>query len=279
MLSKNTVIVSSTYYGNDQESALRRELAEEAFDRASRLGYEIVVVDGSPDTGFRKTLEKMSHRMYVLEQKERGMGPSRRQAFAEAYKAADELEMAAIAWTEPEKVDYIDEIEKTAEPILSGRADMVVPRRMSMDSYPTAQQHAEKFGNDSFNILLSEYTGGQHFDVWFGPRTWHRDQSGLFIDYNPNLTARLIADRKGAGFRPFNSVFEIVDLWDAHHMPVAGALIQGRRVVPVDVDYTHPEAQTAFEEGNPERHRKMIQQLINLYLCFSVAEDYYRRGE
>ena len=66
----------------------------------------------------------------------------RRQAIREAYNTGRDI----IAWTEPEKVDYIPKIADTAFPIVNGSVDLVVPRRKSMQSYPTAQQYAEPLG-------------------------------------------------------------------------------------------------------------------------------------
>ena len=61
------------------------------------------------------------------------------------------------------KENYIFSIAKTVEPIADGSADLVVPRRASLASYPLGQQHAESMGNLFWNKLT-----GHDLDMWFG---------------------------------------------------------------------------------------------------------------
>lgn len=169
---------------------------------------------------------------------EEGMGHQRRQVIGEAYN----LSKPIIAWTEPEKHPLISELWKAVEPINDGEADMVIPRRRSLDSLPTAQQYAEAFGNLFFKQLTRH-----DLDLWFGPRAWHRDLSSLFLNYAPGTNS---------------------DSWDSLHLPVMQAIIGGKRVQGVEVNYSHPPEQRQVEENDAVFTYKRLVQLHNLMPAF-----------
>lgn len=243
---ENTVIVTSTYYNpnlyRDQTSSdfLRSRLATSLIQRAIDAGYAILVVDGysstenSPDEVL-KQFEAAGAQLYLAA--EAGIGKQRRQVILEAYK----LSKPVIAWTEPEKHTFIPELWKTIEPINNGEADMVIPRRTSLSSYPTAQQYAEAFGNLFFKQLT-----GHDLDLWFGPRVWHRDITNVFLDYTGTYG----------------------DLWDSLHLPVLQAILEGKRVKSVDINYTHPPEQKQLEEHNVSYTKKRLAQMNNLIPAF-----------
>ena len=148
-----------------------------------------------------------------------------------------DLGKSIIATTEPEKVDYIHNISETVNPIVAGFADLVVPRRNSLLSYPIAQQYAEMMGNAFWKELT-----GNDLDVWFGMRTFKRDIGAYFLDYNDEYGGK----------------------WDSIFIPVMDAIADGKIVKGVAVDYTHPAEQTAFEEHDLSFHLKRFKQLENL---------------
>lgn len=231
------VIATTTSYNPDMESDIYRAgFAKNSIRTATDLGYEVVVVDGGSSDEFLSELEKYSARIYP--QTLEGMGSSRRQAIREALTSGREI----IAWTEPEKEDYIPEIVKTIQPIIEGSADMIIPRRRSQESYPLAQQHSEKF----INIFWRDLTGTD-LDTVFGPRTWRREISHYFLDYDG----------------------EYGDNWDSIFIPLVNAVFDERmglgvRVAGVEVNYTHPQKQREIEEHNLEFHRKRIDQINNV---------------
>ena len=156
---------------------------------------------------------------------------------------------------EPEKLDYVKEIEKTAIPILEGKADLVVPdRRIVVNEkyflphYPTSQQNEELFGDDCWRELT-----GFDLDVWCGPRTWNKETAKYFLNYNG----------------------EYGDKWDSIFIPVMSAILDGKKVKGVKVNYVHPKEQTAFEEGNYDYTIKRFNQLTNL---IPAITDYWNKN-
>ncbi|MCX6741710.1 MAG: hypothetical protein NTX24_00850 [Candidatus Pacearchaeota archaeon] len=166
-----TAVATTTFYRPGNESDTHRAiLAINTIRKARDLGQLIIVVDGGSPEEILRQFERYGARV-IMQPKGTTMGYGRRQAIEAAYNTGREI----IVWTEPEKVPYIPEISKTAAPILVGLADFVVPRRRSLESYPTAQQFAEPLGN-----LCWEQITGKKLDVWFGPKTWRRDFSLSF---------------------------------------------------------------------------------------------------
>lgn len=231
-LSDKLAIATTTFYKpNSEIDGLRAEITKNTIRIATELGYEIVVVDGGSSDELLKEFEKLGARIYpqILS----GMGKSRRQAIKEAHNLGREV----VAWTEPEKESYIPEIIKTVIPIIQGSADLVVPKRKLLESYPIAQRYAEALGNAFWRELT-----GHDLDMWFGPRTWRRELSDYFLNY------------KG----------EYGDLWDSIFIPVMNAIFDGKKVISVEVKYTHPKEQTEIEEHDLGFYWKRIKQLENL---------------
>ena len=242
-LIENIAIATTTFYKPEQKvGQLRMKLARESVREATDLGYKIVVVDGGSSDEFLREIERYGA---VVEAEEKGtMGTGRRHAISRAAELGK-----IVAWTEPEKNSYISQIKKTAIPVHEGRADLVVPTRPSLDSYPTSQQHAEKFGNQVWYELT-----GIRLDMWIGPRTWRSDLSHYFTQY----------DGIKAGFG---------DKWEAIFLPVMKMHHDGKKVIAVDIDYTHPQEQTNLEEGNMEFTGKRLIQLNNL---LPALETYWK---
>ncbi|MBL7148070.1 MAG: glycosyltransferase [Nanoarchaeota archaeon] len=231
-LSDKITIATTTFYNPNLEDDIHRaKIAKNSIRTANNLGYEIVIVDGGSSEELLKEFEKYGARVYS--QTSKGMGKSRRQAIREAYNIGREV----VAWAEPEKESYISQIVKTAEPIIKDSADLVVPKRKSLESYPAAQQYAEPLGN----LFWKDLTG-YDLDMWFGPRTWKKEISDYFLNYNG----------------------EYGDLWDSIFIPVMNAIIDGKKIISINVEYTHPKKQTEMEEHDLKFHWKRIKQLNNL---------------
>lgn len=242
-ISDKVAIATTTFYNPDSQSdTVRAEIAKKLVRTATDMGYRIVIVDGGSSQELLREFEGYGGIVYQEEQK--GMGKVRRQAIREAYNTKRQI----IAWTEPEKEDYIKEIMKTAVLVLEGNADLVVPRRKSMESYPTSQQLAEPLGN-----LFWEHLTGHSLDVWFGPRTWKREISDYFLKYDGKYG----------------------DKWDSIFIPVMDAIIQGKKVIGVEVDYIHPAKQTEIEEHDTRFDKKRVEQLDNLIKSLSLHWERY----
>ncbi len=237
-LAERIAIATTTLYKpNVGVDVHRAKLATDSIKTATMLGYEVIVVDGGSSDEVLEEFRRYGARVYP--EKERGMGKSRRQAIRLAHDTGKEV----IAWTEPEKTSYMREILKTAKPIIDGSADLVVPKRRSLESYPIAQQLSEPFGN----LFWKELTG-HALDMLFGPRTWNRRLSDYFLSYD---------GRYG-------------DEWDSIFIPVMNAIFDGKGVIGVEVEYTHPKEQKEGEEHDINFYKKRLLQLENLLPAFEA---------
>lgn len=233
-IGERIVLVTATKYSSASIDLNRYQCAIQTVQSAVASGIECVVIDASDDNT-RHHFSLAGAR--VFEEQDKGMGAGRRQGIRAAY----DTHRPVIAWAEPEKFSYVPFLPSTASPIVQGRADLVVPARVSLQSYPTAQAYAELLGN-----LVWHQITGVPLDMWFGPRTWSRESSRYFLEYDGKYG----------------------DLWDSLHVPVLDAIIDGRRVVSVSVDYEHPPVQKRDEENDPLFSVKRLAQLNNLVPAF-----------
>ena len=231
-VAKRVILVTGTLYTMvTQSERVRAELAKRTIKDAHENGFEIIVLDsGSP----KELLSEFANFGAIVKNSQyQGMGPGRREAIFSAY----EKEKEVIVWIEPEKYTIIPELVKIVEPILYDSADFVIPRRISLASYPKAQQYTEPFGNAYFRELT-----GWDLDVFFGPRVFKSAMAKYFCSYDGKYW----------------------DKWDAIFVPLLDAIHEGRRLLSVNVDYTHPREQTEIEEHDLRFYRKRLFQLENI---------------
>lgn len=239
--SNKIAIGTTTFYRPNNEIDVRRaDLAKEVIRRSNQFGYDIYVVDGGSPDELLTQFDKEGAIVYLDEKLT--MGQSRRKALELAKNSQKEV----IVWMEPEKDSFISEIHKTAKPIIDDIADLVVPNRGELTTYPTAQQYAEPLGN-LFWQQLTEYK----LDMWSGPRIMNPKASEYFISYDGKYG----------------------DRWESIFIPVIDAIKNGSRVLSIDVDYTHPRFQTQLEEHNEQMTMKRLDQLYSL--CKAI-EIYWR---
>ena len=256
-------IGTTTFYKKGMPNGgLRAGLAERVIKTAVDMGYKMVVVDGSPEEWFPRSIEE-SGAMIYRETPGGGIGESRR----ECIQYAHNLGTPVVAWMEPEKLDYVKEVIKTAIPILEGKANLVVPDARIMTpqgyrlhGYPTSQQNEELYGDDCWRELT-----GLDLDIWRGPRTWTRNSSKHFLNYDGKKNFLKVNGQK----IPYG------DKWDSIFIPVIQAILDGEKVIGVNVDYTHPKEQTKLEEGNFGATLKRLDQLTNLVPAFT---DYWNKN-
>lgn len=153
-----TVIGTTTY---SQTLDLRARLAIETVKRARQFGLPVVVVDGGSCVDLRLSLK--GEGAVLRNEKIRGMGSSRRQCIAEAWKFASPD--GAVLWMEPEKWPLISQVGFIEGMMMATNADIIVPARKSLKSYPPLQALAEQLGN----MYFAKATGHK-LDVWIGPR-------------------------------------------------------------------------------------------------------------
>ncbi|MDO8509323.1 MAG: hypothetical protein Q7S27_06610 [Nanoarchaeota archaeon] len=230
--SGKIVIATTTFYNfNNKSDRIRAKIAERTFRKAQKEGYLVICVDGGSPLKFIEKIRKLGVKVYP--QKIKGMGNSRRQVFSEAYKSGKEI----IIWTEPEKESFIKEIKKAVGPIIKEKADMVIPKRKSLKSYPVSQMHIERFGNAFWKQLT-----GKDLDIWAGMRIFKRDIVKYFLDY----------------------VGEYGDTWEILVIPIMDIIKDKNRIVSLEINYQHPKEQTHIEEKDIEFYKKRLDQLNNL---------------
>jgi glycosyltransferase involved in cell wall biosynthesis len=225
-----TVVATTTF---NPVMDVRAQLAIQTVRALREHGYGVVVVDGGSPSELTTTLRELN--AHVEAEETRGMGASRRQALTRAGEIAGPD--GIVVWMEPEKLGFVDQIYAAVHPIIRGEADLVVPARRSLASYPPEQQHAEQIGDLAF-----EYLTGIKLDPWFGPRVMNQAALTHFLNYDGKYG----------------------DKWDSIFVPVLRAVAVGLRVVSVEVDYTHPAEQTKAETGDIDMLIKRIDQLENL---------------
>lgn len=224
----SVVFATTTLYKKPDE--VRAKLAVEMIRQALANGFRVVAVDAST-VSVKKILRESG--ALVFDQEQPGMGPSRRQAIQTAADVAGND--GVVVWTE-EKPQIVPFIEKLAKPIIEKQADLVIPQRMSMDSYPEMQKYAELLGNQGFYLLT-----GRPLDMWVGVRVLRADLACHFTEY------------KG----------EYGDRWDSIFIPVLRMIKEGKRVIGIKVNYIHPKEQTAAEDDFL-MYKKRIAQLTTL---------------
>lgn len=244
-------IFTTTLYKDDAEvTRVRKELTFEALARASRLGVDVVVVDGGSEQEFLEKLKEFGNVKTIPEPPRVTMGEGRRVGLREAMKYASK---PYFLWIEPEKTGLIeaDNLEMLLRPLREGEADIVVPKRSEagMRSLTDKQRWFESRANSRATRIMygqdpsgkddPEGFGEEVLDLWFGPKAFNRQGAEEFLNYQ----ARPGGDR-----------------WDAIIVPVINAFKKGLRVVSVKVDFAYDERQTKSELGNKVMFQKRLDQ-------------------
>lgn len=239
---KNLTIFTTTFYKDDEASKVRASVAEKLFENIDKLNIECIVVDGGSSEWFIDKIKAFKNVKMVIEPSLK-MGESRREALRIAMEKNRDDNNALFLWVEPEKEDLIKEESLLAmiEPLKSGSADVVVPSRMSKDSYPKFQKWIEERANKRAGQLFNESENDKLFDaevdLWFGPKMFNKEGAQSFLDYKGDL-----------------------DKWDSIIKPVIEAQKAGKNIASVPVDFEYPKEQKKYEEGNRVFDQKRIDQ-------------------
>jgi hypothetical protein len=248
-------VISVTFYTD--ASDVRFLLAQQLCRLATAKQIHLIIVDGSPPEIQALLWQEQSEYVEMFRQdkeKFQGKGGSLRQAvkLAAAKLEAQGLK-AAIAFTEPEKVDFINHVYDIAQPLLEEKADVVVPMRnknLFQQTYPIEQYHSESFANLHFDSLAQQYGGFKDVKVdWtFGPFAFNATLAKKWLDYTGNS-------------------------WDAQMVPyVRGVRNDGWRVHSVEVNFELPSEMKMQEEGNPIWSSKRLHQLNVLFELLGSVE-------
>jgi len=238
---ENIVIATTVFL--KERGAVRETLSFKMVEEVLKLKYKIVVVYKGKENDFIKSLKDLG--VVVKEETGVGMGQSRRQALAEASQLIGKD--GVVVWTEPEKHPFIKFIPRLAERIKNGEADLVVPMRNKLDSYPKEQQEEENL----LNLLFEKVLKRKKADLSFGPRLMGEEALSYFLNYEG----------------------EYGDKWDSIFIPILRVKKAGLKIHYEGVPYIHPEEQTGEEEGDLSVFMKRIEQFYNL------ATPFYEEGK
>lgn len=253
------VIFTTTFYEDDESSRVRADLAEKFFDRVDKLNIKCIVVDGGSFPEFIEKISKYKN-IQIISEPNIGMGESRRKALDVASNLMSKERNPSFLWVEPEKEDLIKEESLGAmiKSLREGSADVVVPSRISKESYPKFQKWIEERANKRAGDLFDKSEDDKLFDVevdlWFGPKMFNRDGSKFFLDYKGDL-----------------------DKWDSIIKPVVEAQNAGKGIVSVPVDFKYPEKQREHEEGNRVFDQKRIDQYRQILA--ELGDSYWKNKE
>lgn len=208
------VIATTTCY--ESVNTVRAKLALSTVKTAINCGHQIVIVDNSDNFSVEDKLQIAGAVVYREEKP--GMGNSRRQVFKRAEKMTRQDDI--IVWMEPEKTPIVPYLRKMAETLINQKADLLIPRRKSLESYPLLQQHFEYLNNLAFYLLT-----GLNFDYCSGVRVFKKYITKYFLEYDGKYG----------------------DLWEILLIPIVRLCKDGKKIIEVEVDYIHPKKQTAQE--------------------------------
>jgi len=215
MMHPVVLVTATSYKSNSEADRLRSRLAVDLVKKATSQDYPIIVVDGG---SLPETVEQLKQAgARIFGQQSDSMGGAIREAIQEGLK----LDPQVIFWTEPEKVDVVKNIDLIVRPILRSEAEMVVPKRRDLKSYPKFQQHSETLIN-----LFWETLTKTALDISFGPKVFKKNLAQYYLEYQ-------------GGFG---------DRWEELNLPLARILNEGHKIKSIEVDYTHPIEQSNLED-------------------------------
>ena len=256
-----TCVVTVTYYPDIHD--VRFRLALVLCELARRNNINLIVVDDSPDhetvrsrllesgggSGGRVRVHRQDGHLFA------GKGGALRQGIDLARERLVERwggdAVAAICFTEPEKVDMMNHVRDVVLPIFEGTHDVVVPTRhdgLFRRTYPIEQYHSETFGNMHLDILAGKIDGfasGEggrvRLDWLFGPFAFHSRLADDWSNYDGNL-------------------------WDAQMVPyVRGVRRRKWRIASVTIEFLHRAEMKEQEEGDAVWTAKRLNQLNVLF--------------
>lgn len=200
-----------------------------------KYGYDVITVDGGSS---KETIDGMRESgAKVYRQKGKGIGSAMKESIRHAYDSG----AGVIAYMESDKYSYPREIGKTIEPILDGKADLVIPSRTAKSflTYPPFQILTESFIDLSLSAVL-----GAILDYTYGLKTFSRKVAPYFFE-----------SRYGD--------------WGTMYNPLKILKQDGFRIMPVYVDVSFPKEdyQKEFASAKVWRYRlKQVKQVLSSVL-------------
>lgn len=257
-----------------QTDKIRGDLALNFIQKATTLGFRLVVVDGKSSKSFHKQLKNFTH-IKVVKKRSPKRAPAKRQAFKSASKIDG---VKVIVACEPEKVSVLDSVDTFTKPVLENRADIVVLKRQEnlfKKTYPDYMYESESEGNRLYNeqLKLNRLLKEDGWDLFFGPRAFSN---------NPKVLSLFV---KKFHFpikkqRPLEEYFDPEEYSNALYFPIVLALKKGFRVKNVEIPFSYPKLQKLNEtvEAREFFLEKRRTQRMGILLNLMYLLNYLQKG-
>lgn len=223
---------------------IRGDLAIEFAQKATKAGYQLIVVDGDSTKTFREEIGTYLP-ISMVKRRVKKRAPSKRQALKVCSKLPG---VKVIIMTEPEKISLItDGLPYIVQPILEEKADLVIPKREDHSfktSYPSYMYDSEVEGNNLYNEhlrlhgLLPKHL--ESMDSFFGPRVIKNDPKvvRLFMQqYKLHIGNHAISEH----------LFSLEEYSNVQFFPIVQALRKKMRVVSIEIPFLYPALQKENE--------------------------------
>lgn len=285
---RSVAITAITFYpnwypgevqGNADTDKIRGDLALESIRKAKQIGYQAVIADGPSSPAFKDNLAGLGVEVLERDKMQRAVGG--RQTIERA-STLDEVRV--ILRTELEKVSLVEDcVSLIAQPILEGRADIVVPKRneeLYVETYPDYMHASETKGRRLFNNLMHKVgllPEDQTLEFLFG---------AVALSNDPNILALFMEQYAFQGPRVGGWKYIEPEEWsDIQLFPIVKALYLGYRVEGVEVPFRYPLKQRENEELNrdnfAEKRKQQRMGLISELIQFlrTLSTDPKIRGK
>lgn len=240
--ANEVAVTISTFYNTDNSvEKIRSSIALRTINRIINLGYDLYIIDAGSSSDFIAKLDELGT-SFIKDKP--NLGENKRKVLEAAYKSGKKV----IVLMEPEKESLVSELYKTVKPIIEGKADIIIPKRLSLTSYPKYQQYSEAIGNLYIKELI-----GYDLDIFFGPRVISREMADYFLDRKKDYDNN----------------------WNILYLPILQAIKDKKKVISVDVNYIHPKEQTEIEEHNLDFYFKRIKQ--QLLPIMEITKKYWEK--
>lgn len=258
---------------------IRGDLALESVLKAQQLGYQVVIADGPSSPEFKDSLARLGVELLERDKMQRAVGGR------QTIQRASVLDgVRVILRTELEKVSLVEDcVPLIAQPILEGRADIVVPKRneeLYVETYPDYMHESETKGRRLFNNLMHKVgllPEDQTLEFLFG---------AVALSNDPHIMALFMEEYAFQGPRVGGWKYVEPEEWsDIQLFPIVKALYLGYRVEGIEVPFRYPIEQRENEELNresfAEKRKQQRMGLISELIQFIrfLSQDPKTRGK
>lgn len=256
-----------------QTDKIRGDLALEFIQKASSVGFQLIIADGKSSRSFQKQLKSISS-IKLIKKLSHKRSPAKRQAF----KAASKIEgVKVIVACEAEKVSILDSVPLFVKPILENKADIVVLKRednLFKKTYPDYMYQSETEGNKLYNqqlIIHRLIKKWGELDMFFGPRA--------FINNPKILSLFLKKFHFQRNLKFLEEYFDPEEYANTLYFPILIALQKRFRVKSFEIPFSYPRLQKMNESVGAKdffvekRQAQRIATLLDLIYLLNYLQN------